>query len=317
MSIKDYAIQTFSEESKAVKNLINLLDDNFEKVVAAILHTEGRVIVTGIGKSGTIGRKISSTLASTGTPSFFLHPAEAFHGDLGMITQGDIIIAITNSGETDEILRLIPFIKDNGNKLIAITGNPDSTLAKHCDFHLNIHVEREVCPLNLAPTTSSLTTLAMGDALVVALMKERNFQPKDYAKYHPGGNLGRRLLTKAKDVMNTSNLPIINQLMPISEVIIEISKARLGIAVAIENDKIIGVITDGDIRRYMSVNQARFFNTLAKEIMNKNPKTVLPDCSITEIEKIMKSSKIHSLLVAEDNHLKGVISYYDVFNIRK
>lgn len=308
-----HAINVFKEEANAILNLINLLDENFSGVVDEILNTKGRVIVTGIGKSGQIGLKISSTLASTGTPSFFLHPAEAFHGDLGMITPLDIIIAITNSGETDEILKLVPFIKDNGNKLVAITGNPQSTLAKNSNFHLNIHTEKEVCPLNLAPTTSAMTTLAMGDALVVALMKERNFQPVDYARYHPGGNLGRRLLTKAKDVMRIKNIPIIEKTKAISDVIIEISKARLGLAIVVENNTILGVITDGDIRRQMEKNKINFFNTIAYEIMNTTPKKVYFDQQITEVELIMKENQIHTLIVVDyDERLLGVVGYQDL-----
>jgi arabinose-5-phosphate isomerase len=311
--MNSYAIDVFKEEAKAIHNLISLLDDNFAGVVNEILSSEGRVIVTGIGKSGIIGKKISSSLASTGTPSFFLHPAEAFHGDLGMIKPIDVIIAITNSGETDEILKLVPFIKDNGNKLVAITGNPVSTLAKNSDYHLNIHVEREVCPLNLAPTTSAMTTLAMGDALVVALMKERNFQPNDYARYHPGGDLGRRLLTKAKDIMRFNNLPIVDKFMAISDVMIEISKARLGLAVVVDNDMILGVITDGDIRRQMEKNKSHFFDTIAKDIMNTTPKKVLYDQPIVEIEEIMRKNQIHTLLVVDVNdRLLGVIGYQDL-----
>ena len=233
--MKDYAIKVIKEEAQAIMNLINFLDDDFSNCTKIILESNARVILTGVGKSGLIGKKISTTLASTGTPSFFLHPTEAFHGDLGMIKSEDIIIAITNSGETDEVLKLIPFLKSNGNILIALTGDRNSTLARNSDYVLNSHVEKEVCPLNLAPTTSATAALVLGDALVVALMKERNFQPSDYARFHPGGNLGRRLLIKAKDIMQTNNLPVVKKDCKISDAMLEISKARLGLVVIEEN----------------------------------------------------------------------------------
>ena len=309
-----YAVEVFNEEAKAILKLIDLLDDNFENIVKAILNSNGRVIISGIGKSGIIGKKISSSFASTGTPSFFLHPAEAFHGDLGMIKPEDIVILIANSGETDELLKLIPFLKDNNNIIISITGNPESTLALNSLYHLNIHVDKEVCPLNLAPTTSALTTLAMGDALTIALMEERKFKSLDYARFHPGGSLGRKLLTKAKDIMHTQNLPRINKTMFISDVIIEISKSKLGIAVVVENDKVIGVITDGDIRRQMQVKQDTFFQTKAQDIMNISPLSVSSDLSINEIEKRMKQKQVHSLIVLDNEHrLEGIIGYQDIY----
>lgn len=310
--MNNYAIEVFKEEAQAILNLINYLDENFTAVVNEILKTDARVIVTGIGKSGVIGKKISSTLASTGTPSFFLHPSEAFHGDLGMIKTADIIIAITNSGETDEILKLVPFIKDNGNVLVSITGNPESTLAKNSHFHLNIHVDKEVCPLNLAPTTSALTTLAMGDALVVALMKERNFQPNDYARYHPGGNLGRRLLLKVEDVMRTENLPIISPELKISEVLIEISKGRLGLVIINENNKLLGIVTDGDMRRAIQKFNKNIFDMPVIEILNTKPLYINYKEKIAKAEDIIKSHNIHTLLVTNDFHaVIGVLESYN------
>ena len=237
--IKQYAIDTFEAEAAAVRNLSNLLTDDFAKAVEAILKCTGKVVVTGMGKSGIIGKKIAATLASTGTPSFFLHPGEAYHGDLGMISSNDIVLAIANSGQTDEILRLIPFMQNNGNTIIAMTGNPESTLAKNAHLNLNIAVEREACPLNLAPTSSTTAMLVMGDALAIALMKVRGFRAEDYAVFHPGGSLGRRLLTRVKDVMRKDAL-CVPKTMTLGDVIIAISDARLGIAAVVEDGKLIG-----------------------------------------------------------------------------
>lgn len=309
-----YAIEVFKEEAKAILNLINLLDDNFENVVNAILNTKGRVIVTGIGKSGTIGKKISSTLASTGTPSFFLHPAEAFHGDLGMIKSQDIIIAITNSGETDEILKLVPFIKDNGNLIIAITGNPNSTLAVNSNYHLNIHVDKEVCPLDLSPTSSATTTLVMGDALVVALMNERRFRQQDYARFHPGGNLGRRLLIRMKDIMKKQDLPLIseNSLMP--DIIQSISAGGCGLAIITDvTNQVLGIITDGDIRKCMQSKENSFFVLKAKEIMNRNPILINQNVTINEAEQIFKERKINTIIVVEDRKIIGLVPYKKLY----
>ena len=309
--MKHYAVSVFQDEAKAILKLIDLLDENFEKVVHSILNTSGRVIVTGIGKSGTIGNKIATTLASTGTPSFFLHPAEAFHGDLGMIKKEDVILAITNSGETDEILKLIPFFKVNGNLLISITGNPNSTLAKNSSFHLNIHVDKEVCPLDLAPTTSATTTLVMGDALVVALMNERNFQPEDYATFHPGGNLGRRLLLKVEDVMRSEYLPIVSSKMKISEVLTEISKARLGLVIVTECDKLIGIVTDGDLRRAIQKYNKDVFDLSVESILNTAPLSVYADESIINAEIIIRENNIHTLLVLNKmSKIVGVLESY-------
>jgi arabinose-5-phosphate isomerase len=313
--MKNYAIKVFQEEAKALINLINLLDDNFENVVREILNTEGRVIVTGIGKSGIIGKKISTTLASTGTPSFFLHPAEAFHGDLGMIKPIDVIIAITNSGETDELLKLVPFIKENGNILISITGNPNSTLAKNSHYHLNIHVDKEVCPLDLAPTTSATTTLVMGDALVVALMNEKGFKPIDYAKFHPGGNLGRRLLTRIFDVMLKDELPTVHYRSLIPDVIYSISNGGVGLTVIVnENKEIKGIVTDGDIRRMMQKFKAKLFDYNAEDIMNPSPILIDTNLSLDEADKIFIENKINTLLITKENKLIGILPYKKLHN---
>ena len=217
--IKQYAIDTFNAEADAIRNLSNLLTDDFDQAVEAILVCTGEVVVTGMGKSGIIGKKIAATLASTGTPAFFLHPGEAYHGDLGMISNNDVVLAIANSGQTDEVLKLIPFMQNNGNTIIAITGNPQSTLAKNAHFHLNINVGREACPLNLAPTSSTTAMLVMGDALAIALMKMRNFKAEDYAVFHPGGSLGRRLLTRVRDVIRKDGVPCVPKTMTLGEIL--------------------------------------------------------------------------------------------------
>lgn len=310
--IKQYAIDTFEAEAAAVRNLSNLLTDDFAKAVEAILKCTGKVVVTGMGKSGIIGKKIAATLASTGTPSFFLHPGEAYHGDLGMISSNDIVLAIANSGQTDEILRLIPFMQNNGNTIIAMTGNPESTLAKNAHLNLNIAVEREACPLNLAPTSSTTAMLVMGDALAIALMKVRGFRAEDYAVFHPGGNLGRRLLTRVKDVMRKDAL-CVPKTMTLGDVIIAISDARLGIAAVVEDGKLIGVITDGDVRRAMAKYKERFFSIQAEEIMSRTPKTISPEARITAAEEMMRVHKIHSIIVTDDNSaVVGVVEFFNV-----
>ena len=251
--------------------------------------------------------------ASTGTPAFFLHPGEAYHGDLGMISKNDVVLAIANSGQTDEVLKLIPFMQNNGNTIIAITGNPQSTLAKNAHFHLNINVGREACPLNLAPTSSTTAMLVMGDALAIALMKMRNFKAEDYAVFHPGGSLGRRLLTRVRDVMRKDGVPCVPKTMTLGEVIIAISDARLGIAAVVENGKLIGVITDGDVRRAMAKYKENFFRIEAQEIMSRNPKTISPDVRITAAEEMMRVNKIHSIIVVDDaGAVAGVVEFFNV-----
>lgn len=306
-------MHTINTEADAVRHLLTQLTDDFEKAVKAILASDGKVIVTGMGKSGIIGKKIAATLASTGTPSFFMHPGEAYHGDLGMIEPRDVVIAIANSGQTDEILKLIPFFEHNKNVVIAMTGNPESTLAKHAHYHLNIGVEREACPLNLAPTSSTTATLVMGDALAVALLTERNFKAEDYAVFHPGGSLGRRLLTRVQDVMRHDNLPLVDKTTTLGDVIIAISDARLGIAAVVENGKLIGVITDGDVRRAMAKYKAEFFNIQAQEVMTRTPKTILPDQRIVVAEEMMRNYKIHSIVVVnEANEVVGIVEFFNV-----
>jgi len=262
-----------------------------------------------MGKSGLIGKKIMATLASTGTPSFFMHPGEAFHGDLGMVAPDDVFIAISNSGETEEVIRLLPFLKDNGNVIIAMTGNPASTLAQNADFHLNIAVPQEACPHQLAPTSSTTATLVMGDALAVALMEARDFQPHDFARFHPGGSLGRKLLSRVKHEMKTRNLPFVSGDAPMKDVIHAMSAGRLGLCIVDEGR---GIITDGDLRRHLE-NDPELMRKTAADIMTPDPKAISPEARLAEAEALMTRHKITSLLVRDDDgRVVGVIQIYDI-----
>ena len=313
MDIKKLAQEVFEIESKEIANLSKRLTDDFEKTINAIIQSSGKLIVSGMGKSGIIGKKIAATLASTGTPSFFLHPGEAYHGDLGMIEENDIVLLISNSGETDEVLKLIPFLKHQKNCTISMSGNDDSTLAKNTNYHLNIAVDKEACPLFLAPTSSTTATLVMGDALAVTLMKLRDFKEENFAKFHPGGSLGRRLLTTVGDVMKKKNLPIISSQATIKEVIQRISEGMLGLVVIIDNNKIIGIITDGDIRRAMESREKDFFNLKAEDLMSNHPKLIYDTDKLISASNIMSQHKINSLLVVnESNDLVGVVQVYDL-----
>lgn len=310
-SPRDYAIQAIRDEAQAVLDLIPRLDDQFNRAIELIYRCHGKVIVTGVGKSGHVGAKIAATLSSTGTPSFFINPLDVFHGDLGVMTCDDIVLAISNSGLTDELLRFIPMVLHMNVPIIGMSGNPDSLLAKYSTIHLNVHVDKEACPLNLAPTSSTTAQLVMGDAIAIALMEKRNFKPGDFAQFHPGGELGRRLLTTAADVMRTEDLPIIPQDMHLGEAIIHVSKGKLGLGVSLEDGKIAGLITDGDIRRAMERWQAEFFDRTVSDIMTRHPKLVLPTTKITEIQRIMQRHKIHTVLVADqERHLLGVVDHY-------
>lgn len=309
---KAYGEQCLRDEAKAILNLIPQLDENFEKAVELMYHCHGKVIVTGVGKSGNIGAKIAATLASTGTPAFFINPLDAYHGDLGAMTSEDVVLALSNSGQTDELLRFIPILLHMHVPIIGMSRNPDSLLAKYSTVHVKVYVEHEACPLNLAPTSSTTAALAMGDALAVALMRVRDFKPRDFAQFHPGGELGKRLLTTAEDVMRTDDLPIIPQDMHLGEAIIEVSRGKLGLGVALNDDKTIaGIITDGDIRRAMQKWQAEFFDHTVADIMTREPKTVLPNVKVSEIQRIMHRYKIHSVLVCDkEKHLLGIVDSY-------
>ena len=309
--IRQYAKQCLEDEAQALLELIPQLDENFDKAVNMIYNCKGKIIVTGVGKSGHIGAKIAATLSSTGTPAFFINPLDVFHGDLGVMTSDDIVLALSNSGQTDELLRFIPMVLHMNIPIISMTGNENSLLAKYSNAHIKVWVKKEACPLNLAPTSSTTAALAMGDALAVALMEVRHFEPRDFAQFHPGGELGKRLLTTAEDVMISHDLPVIDKEMNLGDAIILVSKGKLGLGVSTENDKVIGLITDGDIRRAMEKWREKFFDKKVKDIMTTTPKSVLPSTKITAIQRIMHQYKVHTVLVVnEENKLLGVVDHY-------
>ena len=311
--ILDVARKAIRTEMEALRHLEETLGDEFAAAVELILACRGKCIITGMGKSGLVGRKIAATLASTGTPSFFLHPGEAFHGDLGMISKEDVVLALSYSGETDEVLKIVPFVHANGNRLVSMTGNPESTLAKNSDIHLDVAVKEEACILHLAPTTSTTAQMAMGDALAVALMRLRDFTSMDFARLHPGGSLGRRLLMTVGNVMHKENLPVVRPDCPAAEMIHTISKGGLGLIVICDGDRIEGIVTDGDIRRAMEQRQAEFFGIRATDIATRNPKTIRPEEKLIVAEKEMTRNKITSLLVTDGaEKLVGVIQIYDI-----
>ncbi len=312
MKYTKFAKEVFEIEAKSLTDLSKQLDGNFDLAIEAILKTKGRLVVSGVGKSGLIGRKISATFASTGTPSFFMHPVEAFHGDLGVVKKEDIFIGISYSGETEELLKLIPFIKANNIKFIGISGNPKSTLALNSDFHLNVKVYKEACPLELAPTSSTTATLAMGDALAVALMKARDFQPKDFAQFHPGGSLGKKLLTTVESCMFKKELPVVKLNDSIKQVINTMSSGRLGLAIVIDKNIIKGIITDGDLRRAMDKFTAKLFDMNASQIMTSNPRVISKNMMMAEAEELMNNHKITSLLVGDKGKLQGIVQIYSI-----
>lgn len=302
------AREVFEIEAEAVLGLSRSIDDSFSQVVEAILATRSRVIICGMGKSGIIGKKIAATLASTGTPSYFMHPGEAFHGDLGMVTPEDVFIGISNSGETEEMVKLLPFLRDNGNLFVAMTGNTQSTLATHCDHHLSIRVEREACPLQLAPTASTTATAAMGDALAVALMNARDFQPHNFARFHPGGSLGRRLLHRVRDEMRHSDLPFIAPDANAEEVLTRVTKGGLGVVLVSEDRRRIrGIVTDGDLRRAIQSHREDFFELTATDMMTANPVTVGVDTSMQTAIEMMQRHKITLLVVVDEDRVAGVV----------
>ncbi len=318
MTIKQ-AKRVLRIEADAVAALIERIDEQFERAVEIILSNKGRVVVTGMGKSGLIGKKIAATLASTGTPALFLHPAEGIHGDLGMVTRGDTVIALSNSGETEEIARMLPSLKRLGIRIISLTGNPESTLAKNSDVVINVGVKEEACPLGLAPTASTTATLAMGDALAVALLDKRGFKEEDFACFHPGGALGKRLLLRVRDLMHTGDdVPVVAEGTLIKDAIYEISSKKMGItAVVNASGRLVGVISDGDLRRWMEKTEKTGENLLAKiskDIMTKNPKTANKDSLAAEAVSIMENNSITCLIVANnvDGIPEGVIHLHDL-----
>ena len=311
-NVRQYAIQCIRDEAEALLELIPQIDDNFDAAVSMMFNCHGKIIITGVGKSGHIGAKIAATLSSTGTPAFYVNPLDIFHGDLGVMTSDDVVLALSNSGQTDELLRFSPMVRHMHVPLIAMTGNEHSLLAKYSDIHLKCRVTKEACPLNLAPTSSTTAALAMGDAIAIALMQVRKLKPRDFAQFHPGGELGKRLLTTAADVMRSDDMPIIPEDMHLGEAIIHVSKGKLGLGVSLSPDNTVtGLITDGDIRRAMERWQAQFFDRTVSDIMTRTPKTVLPTTKITEILRIMHKYKIHTVLVVDTNqHLVGIVDHY-------
>ena len=301
----ELAKSVFEIESRAVAGLSRKLDSDFSDSIESILGTSGRLIICGMGKSGIIGKKIAATMASTGTPSFFMHPGEAYHGDLGMVSPDDVFIAISNSGETDEVVKLIPFLKDNGNVLIAMTGNAKSTLAQAANYHLDVSVEQEACPLQLAPTSSTTATLAMGDALAVTLMKARDFKPENFARFHPGGSLGRRLLSRVENEMVTENLPLITTDTSVAEVISAISSGGLGMAIVMV-DNSPSIITDGDLRRAIERYSETIFSKTASDIMSGNPVSIMSGTRVEDALQLMEQKKISSVLVTDQGKVVGV-----------
>ncbi len=306
------AKETILLESSAIANLANLIDENFENSVKCIFNSKGRVIVTGIGKSANIATKIVATFNSTGTPSIFMHAADAIHGDLGTIQDNDVVICISKSGNTPEIKVLVPLIQNYGNKIIAITGNTDSYLGKNADFTLHTFVEKEACPNNLAPTTSTTAQLVMGDALAVCLLKLKRFSSKDFAKFHPGGALGKRLYLRVADLIATNEAPLVKRTSSISEVIIEISEKRLGVTAVIENNTIVGIITDGDIRRMLS-KTSTISSLTANDIMSQHPKTITADAMAIDALETMEKNDITQILVtSKENTYIGVVHLHDL-----
>ncbi len=305
MSIIEVAKSVITTEIEGLTYMADRLDSSIEKAVKAILATNGRTIICGMGKSGIIGKKIAASFASTGTPSFFMHPGEAFHGDLGMVKSEDVFIAISNSGETDEVLKLLPFLRDNKNFIIAITGNSDSTLAKNAQCHLDITVPREACPHQLAPTSSTTATLVMGDALTVALMTERNFKPENFARFHPGGSLGRRLLSKVRDEMH-ANYPVIKSDSDFTTVVHAITDGLLGLVIVASSCGF-EIITDGDVRRAMQAYGKDAFDLSASTISTKKPLTISADLSIQSAYDIMDEKRVTSLLVEDSGKIVGVL----------
>lgn len=310
MAHRDSAKRTIEIEGQGLQHLLSNLDHVFDEAVETILHCKGKVVVSGMGKSGLIGQKIAATLASTGTPAFFLHPGEALHGDLGMISKEDVALLISYRGETEELLRMLAYLKQEGNQAISITGDPASTLASNTDHYLNVVVPKEACPLELAPTASTTATLVLGDALAVALMEARGFKPEDFARFHPGGSLGHKLLTRVGDVMRTENLPFVSADIAPADLLMRMSEGKLGLAIFGAPDNLQGILTDGDLRRgmvkYGGLDQLDFAG-----MMTKSPVTVQVHDKVVQVERLMKEKRITVVLVQEAGRIVGV---YQIFS---
>ena len=311
INVLEVAARCLRTEALAIEGLVSQLTDTFEHVVRLLYECRGKVVVTGVGKSGHVGAKIAATLSSTGTPAFYINPLDLYHGDLGVITRDDVVLALSNSGQTDELLRFIPYLKSHDIRLVGMSSNPDSLLAKYSNYHLTVRVESEACPLGLAPTSSTTAQLALGDALACALMEVRHFEAADFAQYHPGGSLGKRLLATARDIMRSENLPLLAPEATLADAILLISETKMGMAVAVDDGKVVGMLTDGDIRRAMLRLKERFFHVPVSEIMTRTPKAVQPDTHVAEIQDILTSNNIHAVLVLDDDaHLLGIVEFH-------
>lgn len=307
----EIATQVLQSESKSIMRSIEYLNSDFEKAIEVIYQSAGRLVITGIGKSAHIAAKIVATLNSTGTPAIFMHAAEAVHGDLGMITKDDVILCISKSGNSPEIKVLVPLLKRDGNVLIGMTGNTESFLGKHSDYIINCSIEKESCPNNLAPTNSTTVQLALGDALAVCLMKHREFGAEDFAKFHPGGALGKKMLLKIEDMLDKNNKPQVSELANIKEIIFEISNKRLGVTAVVKNEELIGIITDGDIRRMLE-KTSDFTNVTAEQLMTKSPTTIDANERVSDALDILESKKITQLLVTSQGSYIGVLHLHDI-----
>lgn len=308
------AVESLTIQGAALATIAANLNDNFDEAIALILSCKGRVIVSGMGKSGIVGKKIAATLASTGTPSFYVHPGEALHGDLGMITSDDLIILISHSGETDEVLRLMPSLEYFGNRIIAMVGKANTTIGSKADVELRCDIEREVCPNNLAPTTSALAVMALGDAIAVCLIKARDFKPADFAQFHPGGMLGRRLLSRVGDVMVTENLPVIDPSESVREAIFCMTSGRFGLAIIAEEGRLIGILTDGDLRRAL-IMDPMMMNKQVRDFMTPVPVTISASALVSDAELLMRKYKIRALVVTDsrDGHDDEVCGLLEIF----
>lgn len=311
---KEIASQCLRDEAQALIDLIPQLDENFDKAVDLLFDCKGHIIVSGVGKSGHVGAKIAATLASTGTPAFYINPLDALHGDLGMITPEDVALFISNSGTSDDLLQIVSALEEQQKiPIVAMTGNPESLLARHSSATINVGVTKEACPLNLAPTSSTTAALAVGDAIACVLMEMRQFKSHDFAKLHPAGSLGRKLVTKVKDVMYTENLAIFPPETKLSDAIIDISRGQRGTGIIMQDDIILGIITDGDIRRAVQGCKENFFNVTVSEVMTKKPKKVGPDTRLSQVQAIFMKYEIHSLLVVDkDDKLIGLVDYFAI-----
>ncbi len=314
--IHTLAENCFRDEAQGLLDMIPQLDDHFDRAVELMFQCKGHIVVTGVGKSGHVGAKVAATLSSTGTPAVYISALDAMHGDMGMIVPDDLVLMISNSGNTDELLRIVAALEQRHIPLISMTGHADSLLARHSDVHILVHVEKEACPLNLAPTSSTTAQMAMGDALAIALMELRHFKATDFASFHPGGSIGRKLVTRVKDVMYTENFPIISSDMRLVDALIDISRGKLGLGIVLDaEERVYGIITDGDIRRAVEHRRQNFLSVKVSDVMTLNPKTIDPDAKLAQIQLMFRRHKIHSLLVVDDDkHLIGIVDYFAIMN---